>query len=467
MQNAPRSGESDSGSDSTSDSGLSRVEAALRPRWPESRLDPTLDRMSALVDALGAPHRAVEVITITGTNGKTSTARMIDSLLRAFGLRVGRFTSPHLVSITERIVIDGEPISPERFVEVYDEIAPFLDLVDAAQPIPLSYFEVLTALGFAAFADAPVDIVVLEVGMGGTWDTTNVADARVAVVTRVALDHTNYLGPDVATIAGEKAGIIKSGATAVLATQDPAAAEVLIRRAIEVDAVVAREGAEYGVLERRVAVGGQQLDLQGLGGRYDEIFLPLYGEHQAHNAAAALAAVEAFFGAAKGTGPLQIDTVREGFAQASSPGRLEVVRTAPTILLDAAHNPAGMAASVATLQESFDFTRLIGVLACLGDKDVRGMLEIVEPVFAVVVLTRNSSPRGMSADELAALALPIFGADRVIVVPELPDAIEAAVELAENDPHQLGGVGVVITGSVVTAGDARAMLVGPGERAAT
>jgi len=415
--------------------------------------------MSALADALGAPQRAFPVIQITGTNGKTSTARMIDSILRAFGLRVGRFTSPHLTSVTERIVIDGEQISDERFVEVYDEIVPFLALVDAAAEIPLSYFEVLTGIGLAAFADAPVDVAVLEVGMGGSWDTTNVADARVAVVTRVALDHTNYLGPDVATIAVEKAGIIKPESTAVLAAQDPEAAEVLVRRALEVDATVAREGAEFGIIDRAVAVGGQMLRLQGLGGDYDEVHLALHGEHQAHNAVLALAAVEAFFGAGATTGALDIDTVRAGFAAVTSPGRLESVRSAPTVLIDAAHNPSGMAASVAALEEAFDFTKLIGVMACLADKDVRGILEIAETVLHEVVVSQNSSPRGLSADELAAIAVPVFGADRVVVVPDLPTAIEMAVELAETDTDVLSGVGVLITGSVVTAGDARALLV--------
>ncbi len=417
--------------------------------------------MAALADALGSPQHAFPVIQITGTNGKTSTARMVDSLLRSFGLRVGRFTSPHLSSVTERIVIDGLPISEERFVETYDEIAPFLALVDAAQELPLSYFEVLTGMGLAAFADAPVDVAVLEVGMGGSWDTTNVADAQVAVITRVALDHTNYLGPDVATIAAEKAGIIKADATAVLAAQAPEAAEVLVRRVVEVDATVAREGAEFGIVERSVAVGGQVLRLQGLGGEYAEIYLALHGEHQAHNAVLALAAVEAFFGAGAVTGPMDIDAVRAGFAAVTSPGRLEAVRSAPTVLIDAAHNPSGMAASVAALDEAFDFTRLIGVLACLGDKDVRGMLEIAETVLHEVVVTQNSSPRGLSADELAAIAVPVFGPDRVVVIADLPTAIEAAVELAEADADVLSGVGVLITGSVVTAGDARALLVDP------
>ncbi len=440
---------------------LARVEAELRTRWPESHLEPSLDRIRALVDILGAPQAGYPVIHLTGTNGKTSTARMADALLREFGLRVGRFTSPHLASVTERISLDGEPIAAERFVAAYDEIAPYLELVDSKQPIRLSYFEVLTAIGFVAFADAPVDVAVVEVGMGGAWDSTNVADGRVAVVTPIALDHVQYLGPTIAAIAGEKAGIIKPGSIAVLAAQPPEAAEPLLHRAAEVDATVAREGLEFGVLRRSVAVGGQQLALQGLGGVYDELFLPLYGGHQAENAVTALAAVEAFFGAGA-AGSLDLDTVRAGFARASSPGRLEPVRSAPTILVDAAHNPHGMAASVAALGESFDFRRLVGVVAVLADKDVRGMLTVLEPVLDEIVVSENSSPRRMPADELAALAVEAFGAERVTVEPRLDDAIETAVALAEQDAEQLGGVGVLVTGSVVTAGEARTLLTGAG-----
>jgi dihydrofolate synthase/folylpolyglutamate synthase len=455
---------------------LDRVEQALLARWPESRLEPSLTRISALVDLLGAPHRAFPVVQVTGTNGKTSTARMIDELLRGFGLRVGRFTSPHLESIRERIVLDGEPISAERFVEVYDDIAPYVQMVDAGSDVPMSFFEVTVAMAYAAFADAPVDVAVVEVGMGGTWDATNVADARVAVVTPVSMDHAEYLGPDVATIATEKAGIIKpssgdgvtpdgspdGGVVAVLAHQPPGALEALVRRAIEVDATVAREGTEFGVLERRVAVGGQQVRLQGLGGEYDEVFLPLFGAHQAQNAAVALAAVEAFLGAGSATGPVAQDVVREAFAAVRSPGRLERVRSSPAVLVDAAHNPAGMAATVAAVRESFDFTRLIGVVGCVRGKDVSGMLAELEGLCAELVVTQNSSARSIPADELGALAVDVFGADRVSVHPQLSDAVESAIELAEAGPDDaLGGSGVLVTGSVITAGEARTLLSGP------
>ena len=439
---------------------LARVEKELLARWPENRLEPSLARIHALVDLLGSPQRAMPVVQVAGTNGKTTTARMIDELLRGFGLRVGRFTSPHLQSIRERIVLDGQPVDAERFVATYDDIAPYVQMVDAAG-IPMSFFEVTVGTAYALFADAPVDVAVIEVGMGGTWDATNVADARVAVVTPVDLDHAEYLGPDVTTIAGEKAGIIKADAIAVLAHQQPGALDALVRRAVEVEAVVAREGTEFGVLERRVAVGGQQVRLQGLGGEYEEVFLPLFGAHQAQNAVTALAAVEAFLGAGAATGPIEQETVRAAFANVRSPGRLERVRTSPTVLVDAAHNPAGMAATVDAIKESFDFTRLIGVVSCVSGKDVTGILTALEDVCAELVVTENSSPRAMPADELGALAVDVFGADRVSVSPRLPDALEEAIELAEAGPDDaLGGSGVLVTGSVITAGEARTLMLG-------
>lgn len=440
---------------------MARVEAELRTRWPESKIDPTLDRIRALVDLLGDPQRAYPVIHVTGTNGKTSTARMIDALLRGFGLRVGRFTSPHLTSVRERISVDGRPIDVRRFVDTYDDIAPYVDLVDKEQPNPLSYFEVLSGMAFAAFAEAPVDVAVLEVGLGGSWDTTNVADGRVAVVTPVALDHMKILGETVGEIATDKAGIVKPDSVAVLAAQPPEAAEALLRRAAEVGATVAREGSEFGVVRRSVAVGGQVLALQGLGGVYDEIFLPLHGAHQAQNAVVALAAVEAFLGAGGETGIIDLDTVRQAFATVSSPGRLEALRSAPTVLVDAAHNPAGAAATVAALGESFSFRRLVGVVGVLGEKDVHGILAALEPALDEIVVTENSSPRRLPVDDLAALAVEVFGADRVAVEPRLDDAIETAVQLAEEGEDHLGGSGVLVTGSVVTAGEARTLLAGP------
>jgi dihydrofolate synthase / folylpolyglutamate synthase len=438
---------------------LGQAEAEITARWGEARINPTRERITQLLDLLGDPQRAYRSIHLTGTNGKTSTARMVDELLRGFGVRTGRFTSPHLSVINERIVLDGENVDDRVFVEAYRELAPFLELVDGQNDIRLSFFEVMVALAYSIFADAPVDVAVVEVGMGGEWDATNVIDAEVAVVTPIGLDHVEYLGADVATIAIEKAGIIKPGASAILAAQPVPAAEQLLRRAAAVEASVAREGLEFGVLTRSVAVGGQLVTLQGLGGVYPEIFLPLYGAHQAENAACALAAVEAFFGAGEATGPLDSEVVREAFAAARSPGRLEIVRAAPTILLDAAHNPAGMTASVEALREAFDFRRLVAVVAVLSDKDVTGMLDVLETIADEIVVTRNSSRRGMDVDALARIATEIFGADRVTVESRLDDALETAITLAEhNEDDVMSGAGVLVTGSVVTAGEARVLL---------
>jgi dihydrofolate synthase/folylpolyglutamate synthase len=418
--------------------------------------------MTELVGLLGDPQRACPVIHITGTNGKTSTARMTDALLRSRGLRTGRFTSPHLVSIRERIVVDGAPISPERFVAAYDEVIPYVRLVDERHPVAMSFFEVLTGMAFAVFADTPVDVMVLEVGVGGRLDCTNVADGVVAVITPISIDHTRLLGSTVEEIAAEKAGIIKPGAVAVLAQQPLAAAEVLIRYAVEVGATVAREGVEFGVLSREQAVGGQQLVLRGLRATYEDIYLPLFGLHQAGNAVCALAAVEAFAGVSGEGEPagLDADLVREAFAKVTSPGRMEVIRRSPTIIIDAAHNPAGMAATVAAVQEAFSFARLVGVFAASGDKDVAGILDELEPLLTEIVVTRNSSDRSLDPEQAAELAAEIFGEDRVQTAERLDDAIEAAVTLADEAVAETGpgSGGVLITGSVITAGDARRLL---------
>ncbi|MFF9397247.1 bifunctional folylpolyglutamate synthase/dihydrofolate synthase [Streptomyces sp. NPDC014646] len=440
------------------DRALREVEQELAGRWGETKLEPSVTRIAALMDVLGEPQRAYPSIHITGTNGKTSTARMIEALLGAFDLRTGRYTSPHVQSITERISLDGAPMDPERFVETYRDIQPYVELVDSRQPYRLSFFEVLTAMAYAAFADAPVDVAVVEVGMGGSWDATNVIDAPVAVITPISLDHTDRLGATPAEIAGEKAGIIKQDATVVLAQQPVDAAQVMLKKAVEVDATVAREGMEFGVVSREVAVGGQLLTLRGLGGEYEEVFLPLYGAHQAHNAVVALCAVEAFFGVgAERPGPLDPDTVRAAFASVISPGRLEVVRSSPTVVLDAAHNPAGARATADGITESFGFSRLIGVVGVSEDKDVKGLLEAFEPIFAEIVVTQNSTPRAMDADALAAVAVEVFGDERVQVEPRLDDALEAAITLAEEEA-EYSGAGVLVTGSVITVGEARLLL---------
>jgi dihydrofolate synthase/folylpolyglutamate synthase len=496
---------------------LREAEAEILARRPEHAIEPTLERMAALVSVLGDPQRSYPVIHITGTNGKTSTARMIESLLRARGLRTGLFTSPHLSSIRERIMVDGQPVSAEAFVAAYDELAPYLALVDGRQASQLSFFEVLTGLAFAIFADVPVDVAIIEVGLGGTWDATNIADGAVAVVTPISLDHTAYLGGTVEEIATDKAGIIKPGAVAVLAQQPLPAAEALLRRVVTVGASVVREGLEFGVLNRDLAVGGQRLDLRGLRGDYTDIVLPLFGAYQAGNAATALAAVEAFatgsplpgqasdaeapdngfgdvadpvLGGAE-TGPgeaeddedtpgaqpgqpapsvegpepsggaLGQDLVRAAFAQVTSPGRLEVVRRSPVVILDAAHNPAGMEAAMDAVTEAFSFAAVIGVLAVSADKDVPGILDQLEPVISELVVTRNSSDRSMDPDKLAELAASVFGAERVHSARRLDDALEMAVGLADDASGDEGltRTGVLVTGSVITAGDARVLLV--------
>ncbi|WP_237568879.1 bifunctional tetrahydrofolate synthase/dihydrofolate synthase [Mycolicibacterium lacusdiani] len=456
---------------------LLQVEHLLDQRWPETKIEPSLGRITALLELLGSPQRAYPSIHVAGTNGKTSVVRLIDALLMALHRRTGRTTSPHLQSAVERIAIDGEPLSPAAYVETYREIEPFVELVDRQSEADggprMSKFEVLTAMAFSAFADAPVDVAVVEVGLGGRWDATNVVDAPVAVITPIGIDHADYLGDTIAEIAAEKAGIIVKAeeepvplevdlsTVAVIGQQVPEAMEVLLAQAVRTDAAVAREDSEFAVLSREVAVGGQVLELQGLGGVYSEIFLPLHGEHQAHNAVVALAAVEAFFGAGAGR-QLDVDTVRAGFANATSPGRLERMRSAPTVFIDAAHNPAGAAALTAALEQEFDFRYLVGVVSVMADKDVDGILAALEPAFDVLIVTHNGSRRAMEVEALAMRAEERFGQERVVIASTLPDAIETATAMVEDagasdDGAGFSGAGMVITGSVVTAGAARTL----------
>jgi dihydrofolate synthase / folylpolyglutamate synthase len=436
---------------------MREVEEAILARAPEHDLQPSLDRIAAVMELLGDPQRSYPVIHLTGTNGKTSTTRIIETLLLEHGLKTGRFTSPHLHSMRERIALSGQPISAERFLAAYDEVLPLVEVVDArsaAEDGPrMTYFEVLVAVAYAAFADAPVDVAVVEVGMGGAWDATNVADGSVAVVTPVALDHQHFLGHDVESIAVEKSGIIKADALTVVGVQEPEVAQVLADRANEVGARIAFEGNEFGLLEREVGVGGQQISVRSLTGDYTNLFLPLHGLHQVHNAVLAIVAVEAFLGG--GEQRLDPDVLREGLARVSSPGRLEIVRRSPTVVVDAAHNPAGALALRTALEDSFNFARIVGVVAILKDKDATEMLEILEPVLDHVVVTRTTSPRAMAPAELGELAVDIFGADRVTVIESLPDALDTAAGLADE-----GGVGggVLATGSVTTAAEVRMLL---------
>ena len=429
---------------------IDAIEKALLARWPENRIAPTLERIAALVDILGSPQLTYPTIHVGGTNGKTTTARMIDSLLFEMGLRTGRFTSPHLESYLERISINGQSIDAKELIFSFNDLSPYLDLMDTKFENPISFFEAITALAFVAFAEHPIDVGVIEVGMGGQWDATNVVDADVSVITPIGLDHMEYLGNTIAEIAATKAGIIKEQGFVVLAQQSPEAAVELLRRAAEVGADVAREGLEYSIDSRAIAVGGQLISITGLRGHYDEIFLPLHGKHQASNAAAALIAVEAFFGEQD----LDIDAVRAGFANVTSPGRCEIIHRDPTIILDAAHNPHGAKAIAETLQTEFTFDDVTGIVALMADKDALGILQALEPVMNQIIVTTNSSERSMSVADLTKLANQVFAADRVFSADNLPAAIDKAIQDAVR-PLSEESLAIVITGSVVTVGEAR------------
>ncbi len=434
-------------------SRIDAIEQALLARWPETRIEPTLERIAALVDILGSPQLTYPTIHIGGTNGKTTTTRMIDSLLFEMGLRTGRFTSPHLESYLERIAINTQPIDAKELIFSFNDISAYLDLMDTKFEHPISFFEAITALAFAAFAEHPIDVGVIEVGMGGLWDATNVVDADVSVIMPIGLDHTEYLGETLSEIAQTKAGIIKEGGFVVLAQQEPECAVELLKQAALVGADVAREGIEYSVISRSIAVGGQLLTIQGAKDVYTDIFIPLHGKHQASNAAAALVAVEAFFGDQE----LDIEAVRAGFANVTSPGRCEVVHRDPTIILDAAHNPHGASALADTIQSEFTFDDVIGIFAPMGDKDVRGILLELEQVMDSVIVTTNSSPRGMNVSELELIAAEIFGIDRVFSANSLTEAVDKAIKDSIR-PLSEDTIGILITGSVVTAGEARTIL---------
>ncbi len=446
----------------TDEFSVESVYAELLGRAPENKMEPRLAPLYRAMDVLGEPNKAYPIIHVTGTNGKTSTSRMIESVLRAQGLSTGRYTSPHLSKVTERISIDGHPVSDETFVRIWDEIRPYLQIVDAeleAEGQPrLTYFECLTILGFAIFADQPVNVAIIEVGLGGITDATNVGDGQVSVVTPISLDHTDLLGDTTADIAYEKAGIIKPGGYLISAAQPLDAAQVLLEKAKEVGVPFRFEGVEFGVESRTVAVGGQMVTIQGIAGRYPDLLVPLHGAHQAQNAAVAVAALEAFFGGEK---ELPFDVLQEGFAAVTSPGRLEVVRTAPTIIVDAAHNPDGIKASAAALQEAFTFTKLVPVVGVLKEKDaeeiLRELKESLGEVAEEYCFTQSNSPPAVPAAELAELAIDLgFGEDNVHVAEKLDDALEWAVERAEANEDLSGGV--LVTGSITLVAEARILL---------
>jgi dihydrofolate synthase/folylpolyglutamate synthase len=427
------------------------VYRALLERVGEQAPEPRLSATLRVVEVLGDPHRAAPVIHLTGTNGKTSTARIIEGLLRASGLRTGLMTSPHLERFTERIRVDGEPVTDADVARIWAEIEPYVALVDAelarGDEPPLTFFEALTALAFAVFADAPVDVVVLEVGMGGEWDSTNVADGQVAVFTPIALDHVSRLGSTVTEIARTKSGIIKPGAAVVTAFQPAEVLTVLSEVAERQDASLAVEGGGFAVRASQVAVGGQVVSVRGLAGEYLDLELPLFGRHQAENAALAIAAVESFVG--NGAVRLADEVVQAGLASVTSPGRLQRIASDPTVIVDAAHNPNGAESLVTALEEYFDFSELVIVLGVLGDKDAEGIVRELGRTGARFVVTQSESDRAVPAEQLGRIAEAVVGRDRVQVLERYEDALEAARDWAA----EASGRGVVVTGSITLVGD--------------
>ncbi|MDR6556875.1 dihydrofolate synthase/folylpolyglutamate synthase [Arthrobacter pascens] len=447
----------------TDEFSVESVYAELLGRAPENKMEPRLAPLFRAMDVLGEPNKAFPIIHITGTNGKTSTARMIEAGLRAHGLSTGRYTSPHLSKVTERISLDGAPVSDETFVRIWDEIRPYLQIVDdelTAEGQPrLTYFECLTILAFAVFADQPVNVAIMEVGLGGITDATNVGDGQVSVVTPISLDHTDLLGDTTEDIAREKAGIIKPGGFLISAAQPVDAAQVLLEKAREVQVPFKFEGVEFGVESRQVAVGGQIVTVQGIAGRYQDLMVPLHGSHQAENAAVAVAALEAFLGG--GEKELSAEVLQEAFATVTSPGRLEVLRTAPTIIVDAAHNPEGIRVSAEAIEEAFSFSKIVVVVGVLKEKDaeeiLRQLKESLGGLAEEFCFTQSNSPRAVPAAELAELAVDLgFGEENIHIAEKLDDALEWAVERAEANEDLAGGV--LVTGSITLVADARILL---------
>ena len=433
---------------------LHEIEQELNKRWPESKIEPTLDRIIALTDALGSPQLSYPSIHIAGTNGKTTTARMIDQLLTELGYRVGRYTSPHLESFTERISIKGQPISNQQMITTYDDIALYLDLIDSRQPFPISYFEALTAMAFVAFAEYPVDVGVIEAGMGGQWDATNVLSSLVSVMTPIGFDHMEYLGNTLTEIAQTKAGIFKPESNVVLAAQTSEVAKVLMANVLKVSAIPFREGVEFSVKKRSLAVGGQLISLAGIYGDVEDIYLPLYGDHQSNNAGLALASVEAFAGV-----KLDEELVRQAFSKIKSPGRCEIIYQDPTVIIDAAHNPHGAAAIAKTISTEFDFQLVVAVVAVLADKDVDGILQQLSTAVDYIITTQSNSPRALDSAELAKIASKYFKLEQIEVISDLGGAITYAIEKVNLSNQVSDGPGaILITGSVVTAGMARGFI---------
>ncbi len=427
---------------------FSQALRALKQRVP-TRIGPSLERIRALTALLDEPQLSYPSIHITGTNGKTTTARVVARLLEASGLTTGLYTSPHLESVTERLAYCGEPISQEEFAFTLSYLEPYLACVDGLTEIPVTYFEVLTAMAFVWFQERAVDVGVFEVGMGGRWDATNLVRGEVAVFCAVGLDHPE-LGSTPEEVAWEKAGILKPGCVGISARQEPGVLGVLRRAAEDLGVPLWVEGEDFAVEGRSLAVGGQVLDIRTPGARYEEVYLPLFGLHQAQNACLAVAAAEAFFGGRA----LSQEVVEEAFAAVSSPGRLEVFSRHPLVVLDGAHNPMGARAFASSVKEAFAWDRGFLVLGILGDKDIPGILREVLGLAEVVVVTRNTNPRSAPPEILAKEVRRAAPSSGVVVetVPDVPSALEAVIGAAgETDA-------ILVTGSLYTVGEARSYL---------
>lgn len=434
------------------------IDALIFSRSPEADHEAKLRRVSAALARLGDPHRQLRIVHVTGTNGKTSTSRMIESLLRAHGLTTGLFTSPHLTTFRERIQIDGQPLAQEALMRLWERVAPVVQATDneslAAGGPRMSFFEILTVLGFTAYADAGVDVAVIEVGIGGSRDATNVGDGEVAVLTPMAEDHSNYFVGGITGVASEKSGIIKAGATVVSAMQPEVAEDIIRAAAAAAGAVMRWEGVHHEVLGRASDPAGQQVRMRTMGA-VSEALVPLHGDFQAQNAMIALAAVEAFlerFLEVPAAEALDAEAVPRGFAGATSPGRLEVISDQPTIVVDAAHNPHGVEALVATLPEAFGFSTTIGVIAVLADKDGDGILAGLSGIVDAVIVTETTSPRATPVEELAAAAREVWGPDRVSVAKDVAQAMEMATSMALASGPEAG---VLVAGSITLVAAAR------------
>lgn len=428
------------------------VYAGLLKRTGEGNPAPRLGPTKRAVELLGDPHRSAPVVHLTGTNGKTTTSRIIASVLAAHGLRVGLLTSPHLERFTERIQIDLEPIDDHTIARVWDEIEPFIGIVDAelrAKGEPeLTFFEAFTVLAFACFADAPVDVMVLEVGMGGEWDSTNVADADVAVFTPIDLDHQARLGSTITEIARTKAGIVKANSHVVSSAQVPDAASELNAKTAALGVTHSVEPSDFGVLGAARAVGGQIISVRGLAGEYRDLALPLHGAHQAQNAAVAIAAVEAFLGG--GTRAIDVEVLQAGLNEVTSPGRLQFISAEPPVLVDAAHNPHGARALATALPQVLAFDELAVVFGVLGDKDAAGIVTELADVATRWFITVPDSDRATDISAVAATVRDQVGASNTEVFDAAATALDAARDWARQAPNRA----VVVTGSIVLVGQA-------------